>query len=147
MRITSVEIENFRSIGKLTMRDLGPFVVLYGPNGGGKSNILRAIDCGMEAFAAVIGAPGIRAIQPTLDDLRLGAETIKVTLEIEVEPVTATSGQRVVGLATTTSWPRSDGPMAPKTTVRIIDETVRGPDPTFGGAPAKASNRNSRGRS
>jgi hypothetical protein len=43
MRIGSFVIENFRSIERVEVNDLGPFVVMYGKNGAGKSNILQAL--------------------------------------------------------------------------------------------------------
>jgi predicted ATPase len=43
MHITKVEISNFRSIRKLSMR-VGRFSVLAGENNAGKSNVLRALD-------------------------------------------------------------------------------------------------------
>ncbi len=41
--ITSFEVHNFKSIKRLKM-DLHPFLVLVGPNGSGKTNIVRALE-------------------------------------------------------------------------------------------------------
>ena len=42
--IRDLRIHNFRSIGDLILRDLGPAVPFVGPNGVGKSNVLRALN-------------------------------------------------------------------------------------------------------
>lgn len=51
MRITSLWIENFRSIRSLRLENLSNFNVFYGENGAGKSNILAAIDLLFKAMA------------------------------------------------------------------------------------------------
>ena len=43
MKITSIEIENFKSIRQLSMKNIPNFVVIGGPNGVGKTTILEAI--------------------------------------------------------------------------------------------------------
>lgn len=44
-KIRSLEVSGYRSLKHIKLDDLGDIVVLHGPNGCGKSNILRAIDC------------------------------------------------------------------------------------------------------
>lgn len=43
MRIRDIEIQNFRSISKVSMEGLDGLTILIGPNGSGKSNILEAL--------------------------------------------------------------------------------------------------------
>ena len=43
MRLSRIEIENFKSIGKRQTIDLRPITLLFGPNSAGKSTILQAI--------------------------------------------------------------------------------------------------------
>src|SRR5262245_60228980 len=43
MRITSFWAKGYRSLRDVRIDRLGPFNVFYGPNGGGKSNILEGI--------------------------------------------------------------------------------------------------------
>lgn len=103
MRITAVTIENFRSIKLLTLRDLGPFVVLYGPNGAGKSNILRAIERGIEIAAGIardnfpdaVTNPSWLLPGEIAPDFAIGADRLEVWLEIDV----AGSGWPIPGAA------------------------------------------------
>lgn len=48
MRIVSVIVQNYRSIIKETSFDLGSHTTLVGPNNEGKTNLLRALELGME---------------------------------------------------------------------------------------------------
>lgn len=50
MRILRVEIANYRSLRHVVLDDLGPFVVLYGKNGAGKSNLIEGIRTAFEVF-------------------------------------------------------------------------------------------------
>ena len=43
MRLTRIEIENFKGIGKRQIIDLRPITLLFGPNSAGKSTILQAL--------------------------------------------------------------------------------------------------------
>jgi len=43
MRLTRIEIENFKGIGTLQSIDLKPITLLFGPNSAGKSTILQAL--------------------------------------------------------------------------------------------------------
>lgn len=43
MRLTRIEIENFKGIGKRQVIDLKPITLLFGPNSAGKSTILQAL--------------------------------------------------------------------------------------------------------
>jgi AAA15 family ATPase/GTPase len=43
MRAAAIEIENFRSFVKTSLRDMGPVNVLIGPNNAGKSSVLKAL--------------------------------------------------------------------------------------------------------
>lgn len=43
MRLTRIEIENFKGIGSRQMIDLRPITLLFGPNSAGKSTILQAL--------------------------------------------------------------------------------------------------------
>lgn len=43
MRLTRIEIENFKGIGKKQVIDLAPITLLFGPNSAGKSTILQAL--------------------------------------------------------------------------------------------------------
>lgn len=53
MRITDVEIANFRSISSLRLNGLGRAVVFYGRNGAGKSNIIAAIAAAVKVAEAL----------------------------------------------------------------------------------------------
>ena len=66
--ITRLRLTNFRSIGRNVELVLGPFNVLVGVNGGGKSNILRALTFVRDAMrlglsGAVTHANGIDAVR------------------------------------------------------------------------------------
>ena len=43
MRLTRIEIENFKGIGTRQSIDLRPITLLFGPNSAGKSTILQAL--------------------------------------------------------------------------------------------------------
>jgi len=43
MRLTRIEIENFKGIGKRQVVDLAPITLLFGPNSAGKSTVLQAL--------------------------------------------------------------------------------------------------------
>lgn len=43
MRLTRIEIENFKGIGSRQKIDLRPITLLFGPNSAGKSTILQAL--------------------------------------------------------------------------------------------------------
>lgn len=43
MRLTRIEIENFKGIGSRQRIDLRPITLLFGPNSAGKSTILQAL--------------------------------------------------------------------------------------------------------
>ena len=43
MRLTRIEIENFKGIGSRQKMDLRPITLLFGPNSAGKSTILQAL--------------------------------------------------------------------------------------------------------
>lgn len=43
MRLTRIEIENFKGIGKRQAIDLAPITLLFGPNSAGKSTVLQAL--------------------------------------------------------------------------------------------------------
>lgn len=49
--ITAIEIENFKGIRDRVRIDLKPITLLFGPNSGGKSTILHAIQYAQEVFA------------------------------------------------------------------------------------------------
>jgi AAA domain, putative AbiEii toxin, Type IV TA system len=49
--IKRLEIQRYRSIEHLVLEDLPPIIVLYGKNGSGKSNILRAVQLVLAAAA------------------------------------------------------------------------------------------------
>ena len=46
--LSSVAIENFKGVGDRISLDLSPITLLFGPNSGGKSSILQAIQYGFE---------------------------------------------------------------------------------------------------
>src|SRR5579863_4295430 len=43
MRLSRIEIENFKGIGAMQVIDLRPITLLFGPNSAGKSTILQAL--------------------------------------------------------------------------------------------------------
>lgn len=43
MRLSRIEIENFKTIGKRQAINLRPITLLYGPNSAGKSTMLQAL--------------------------------------------------------------------------------------------------------
>ena len=43
VRLTSIEVRNFRSLRDLTLEDLGPLNVFLGVNGSGKTTIFEAM--------------------------------------------------------------------------------------------------------
>src|SRR5437763_16296719 len=43
MRLSRIEIENFRGIGAVQVIDLKPITLLFGPNSAGKSTILQSL--------------------------------------------------------------------------------------------------------
>src|SRR5271168_510916 len=49
--ITAIEIENFKGIRDRVRVELKPITLLFGPNSGGKSTILHAIQYGQEVFS------------------------------------------------------------------------------------------------
>lgn len=56
MRLTSLRIENFRSIKNVDALRIEPFQALVGENNAGKSNVLRALECFLSA-----GTGGVEA--------------------------------------------------------------------------------------
>src|SRR5262245_10941694 len=48
MKIESFSARGYRSLRALDLTGLGPFNVFYGPNGGGKSNILAAMQAWLQ---------------------------------------------------------------------------------------------------
>ena len=50
MRLTRIEIENFKGIGKRQIIDLRPITLLFGPNSAGKSTVLHALHYAAEIF-------------------------------------------------------------------------------------------------
>ena len=50
MKLTAFEVRNYRSLRHLKLEDLGPFVVFYGENGSGKSNVLAAIQAAFQCL-------------------------------------------------------------------------------------------------
>lgn len=106
MRITDLEITNFRSIRHLEMHGLGDFVVLYGRNGGGKTNILRAAELAFRLLAADVraGCPD-RTLWPnelvglsTGDHLRRGTQDLRVTVTADLEGETTARVHEAVQL-------------------------------------------------
>lgn len=96
-KITSIEISGYRSIKHVKLDDLGDIVILHGPNGCGKSNILRAIDCILHwatlsslptpsnPHSASISSPGYHAqtkLRP--EDFALGNKQLEIKLTIEL---------------------------------------------------------------
>lgn len=55
MKITELEIKNFKSLKNAQMTDIPDIVVLAGPNGVGKSSVLEAILCFKEAVGTYYG--------------------------------------------------------------------------------------------
>jgi AAA15 family ATPase/GTPase len=43
MRLSRIEIENFKGIGTAQIIDLKPITLLFGPNSAGKSTILQSL--------------------------------------------------------------------------------------------------------
>jgi AAA15 family ATPase/GTPase len=43
MRLSRIEIENFKGIGTAQVIDLKPITLLFGPNSAGKSTILQSL--------------------------------------------------------------------------------------------------------
>lgn len=74
MKITSLHVEGFRSLANVTLKGLGPFVVLYGVNGAGKSNVLGAIE------AACDGHSPTRLRR---DSRTVGVDAVVIDLRIE----------------------------------------------------------------
>lgn len=64
MLIESLWIENFRSIRKLRIDELGAFNVFYGENGAGKSNVLAAADMLLGVLGSWAAAPAPRLPSP-----------------------------------------------------------------------------------
>lgn len=60
MQIASISIKNFRSISDAKKLELQNLTVLVGPNNEGKSNIIRALSCGMRVLihGRVANSPG-----------------------------------------------------------------------------------------
>lgn len=50
MKLTAFEVRNYRSLQHLRLEGLGPFVVFYGENGSGKSNVLSAIQAAFQCL-------------------------------------------------------------------------------------------------
>jgi hypothetical protein len=63
MRIESFWAKGYRSLRDVRLDNLGPFNVFYGPNGGGKSNILEAIRMLFGLARRVRGEPGSKAMR------------------------------------------------------------------------------------
>jgi predicted ATPase len=89
MRILRARIQNFRSIEEVVLEDLEPAVVLYGPNGGGKSNILRGIELGLRLVGTLAGggfptgaARSFSELGITSDDLRAGCDAGRIELRL-----------------------------------------------------------------
>lgn len=80
MQITRLVVENFRSIAKAELNHLGPFVVFYGPNGGGKTNLLRALKAAVLTTAGALGAEVGTPIGA--EDFRLGSDQMKLVVEM-----------------------------------------------------------------
>jgi predicted ATP-dependent endonuclease of OLD family len=68
MRVTRIEIENFRSIRYLVV-DLGETTVFVGPNNAGKTAILDALRIALTR-AGVSGAPVSASTTSTLPTMR-----------------------------------------------------------------------------
>jgi len=62
--IEHCHIRGFRSVVDATLDNLGPFVVLYGQNGAGKSNILAAIRAGFDVLAEICRIGGDTRPEP-----------------------------------------------------------------------------------
>jgi energy-coupling factor transporter ATP-binding protein EcfA2 len=71
MRVTSVQLTNFRSIAEMDPIELGSINVLIGPNNAGKSTVIRAL-AALQAGSEPFGP-----------DIRIGASQALVTLELE----------------------------------------------------------------
>lgn len=70
MRIKSFEVENYRSIQHARL-DLAGATTLVGPNNEGKSNVLRAVVCGMRTLS---GFDGPQRVQRTITGRLFGVE-------------------------------------------------------------------------
>lgn len=97
MKIRRVVIENYRSVGRVELDGLGDFVVFYGPNGGGKTNLLRGISTAFAVLARMAreglpawldNPPWLQALF-TLRDLRIGTHRaiLGVALDVRDEPL------------------------------------------------------------
>lgn len=76
MKITKIQIDNFRSIESLHFEPKEGLNIIVGENGVGKSNILLAIE---KVFAAVKVGTGLVEL-----DRRIGAESLGTSIRVEV---------------------------------------------------------------
>ena len=79
MKISSINIDNFRSIKDFRLENLPDLVVLAGPNGTGKSTVLEAIALWKESVAPYYGT---RNVGP--DAVSQGAERAEISITVEL---------------------------------------------------------------
>ena len=75
MRVTSVELRDFRTYGRATARLGAGLTVLHGPNGAGKSNLLEAV-----YFGCTGRSPRTRSERELV---RFGSRATRVTVNVE----------------------------------------------------------------
>ena len=86
MKVTSVEIRNYRGIADLTLPLHPQLTVLHGQNGSGKTSILNAI-------ALVMDGPGFRGDQVSYADMREGASGPEIILNLRSGEIQRTDGK------------------------------------------------------
>lgn len=93
MRLTDIEARDLLSFGQLQIRDLPQTLVVVGPNGGGKTNLLRLLELVLVAIdrAATFSQDAYQALMRFAEARRIGAAAADV------------SGVRL-GIAMTEPW-------------------------------------------
>ena len=80
VKLTSLEIRNFRSIEHLKVEDLNPFTIFIGPNNSGKSTIFRAI----QSVAMILG--GAHWFRTSDRSAYASEDTIHIRAEFSIAP-------------------------------------------------------------
>jgi len=83
MRLRAAQIENFKSLRRVELEDLGNLVSFVGGNSSGKSNILEALNLFFSQFQAVSGVTV--GLAPHLWHDKVTARPIGLTMTIELD--------------------------------------------------------------
>lgn len=107
MRIASFWAKGFRSLRDVRLDDLGAFNVFYGPNGGGKSNILAAIDAWLRLIPIALETEGMRPLfeslppQQALERMRGERALRDAGAPLQEHDIALHSGRRLITLGGT----------------------------------------------